>query len=309
MTNHLVHMTVKMAALKSSRILLMKNINAIAQQNLRLSTSTCLSKDKDLVLVEQLGKVMTIGINRPEVRNCVNPATAQQLTKAFQQFEDTQEAHVAVLHGKGGCFCAGFDLKALSGGQVELEMYRDPEHSDSAAMGPTRKMFSKPVIAAVDGYGGLELALMCDLRVVEESAVMGVFCRRWGVPLLDGGTVRLPALIGLSRALDLVLTGRPVSAKEALEMGLANRVVATGTALGQAIQLANTVAQFPQQCMLADRASCYHSTFSAKSWKDAFQHEWTHGLKVLQSEAVPGATRFAQGAGRHGQFDNPTSKL
>ncbi|XP_076457242.1 enoyl-CoA hydratase EchA19-like isoform X3 [Babylonia areolata] len=291
---------------------------------------------QDLVLVEQLGKVMTIGINRPEVRNCVNPATAQQLTKAFQQFEDTQEAHVAVLHGKGGCFCAGFDLKALSGGQVELEMYRDPEHSDSAAMGPTRKMFSKPVIAAVDGYGGLELALMCDLRVVEESAVMGVFCRRWGaercvkspercvrphqgagksvgshqgVPLLDGGTVRLPALIGLSRALDLVLTGRPVSAKEALEMGLANRVVATGTALGQAIQLANTVAQFPQQCMLADRASCYHSTFSAKSWKDAFQHEWTHGLKVLQSEAVPGATRFAQGAGRHGQFDNPTSKL
>ncbi|KAK7091374.1 hypothetical protein V1264_009060 [Littorina saxatilis] len=270
------------------------------------------SHEKELVVTEQLGNVMTIGINRPEVRNCVNPATATQLVSAFHKFEQTEDALVAVLHGKGGCFSAGFDLKALSGKQLVPDSYTEPKDGDNAGMGPTRRVFSKPVIAAIDGYavaGGLELALMCDLRVVEENAVMGVFCRRWGVPLIDGGTVRLPALIGLSRALDLVLTGRPVSAKEALDMGLANRVVATGTALGQAIQLANSIAKFPQACMLADRASCYNTAYDAQSRVDAFQHEWTQGLKVIQSEAVPGATRFAKGAGRHGSFSNINSKL
>lgn len=266
----------------------------------------------DLVVIEQIGNVMTIGINRPEVRNCVNPATAAQLISAFKTFEQTEEALVAVLYGKGGCFSAGFDLKCLSDGDFGLHMFTDPLHGPNAGMGPTRRQFQKPVVAAIDGYavaGGLELALMCDLRVVEENAIMGVFCRRFGVPLIDGGTVRLPALIGLSRALDLVLTGRPVLAKEALDMGLANRMVARGTALGQAIKLANNIAKFPQACMLTDRASCYHSAYDAQSTVDAFQREWTEGLKVIQSESVPGALRFSRGEGRHGNFSGTRSKL
>ncbi|KAL8590968.1 hypothetical protein ACOMHN_019516 [Nucella lapillus] len=276
-----------------------------------LSTSNCLSEEKDLVVVQQLGKVMTIGLNRPEVKNWVDPPTASQLVKAFQLFEDTEEAHIAVLYGKGGCFSAGCDLKALSSGQLDVDTLEDPDHSDKAGMGPTGRMFSKPVIAAVEGYavaGGLELALMCDLRVVEENAIMGVNVEGIRVPLIHGGTVRLPALIGLSRALDLVLTGRPVSAKEALQMGLANRVVATGTAVGQAVQLASSVAQSPQQSLLADRASCYHSLYHSTSHRDALRNQRREGLKVIQSEAIP-ATRFAQGAGRHGNFDDPHSKL
>ncbi|PVD32497.1 hypothetical protein C0Q70_07936 [Pomacea canaliculata] len=270
-----------------------------------MDTSADANEIEDSVMVEKFGKVMTIGINRPDVRNCVNPTTADRLIAAFNQFELDSEALVAVLYGKGGCFCAGFDLKALAKGELDPLSYHDPNSGTRAAMGPTRMAFSKPVIAAIDGYavaGGLELALMCDLRVVEESAVMGVFCRRFGVPLIDGGTMRLPALIGLSRALDLILTGRPVSAKEAFDIGLANRIVATGTALGQALQLANSLVKFPQACMRADRASCYYSTFQAASMQEALQQEWTAGIEVIKSEAIQGANRFAKGAGRHGDF-------
>ncbi|XP_064606796.1 short-chain-enoyl-CoA hydratase-like isoform X2 [Liolophura sinensis] len=267
------------------------------------------STDKNLVEVEKVGSVLLIGINRPENRNAINPATAKVLYSAFKEFENDSDCHVAVLHGKGGNFCAGYDLKELSRVNADDENMQEigePIDHELGFMGPSRMAFSKPVIAAVSGYavaGGLELALMCDLRVVEENAIMGVFCRRFGVPLLDGGTVRLPQLIGLSRALDLILTGRPVGAKEALEMGLANRVVSTGTALGSAILLANSLVKFPQECMNADRRSAYYSCYEAKSVQDALQHEYIDGVKVLTKESIPGAKTFADGIGRHGSFN------
>jgi enoyl-CoA hydratase len=248
------------------------------------------------VRVERNGPVTTVVLHRPAVRNAVDPATARLLLRAFQEFDADPDAHVAVLYGEGGTFCAGFDLKALSGGAVPDGM---AEYGDGP-MGPTRMRLSKPVIAAVAGHavaGGLELALWCDLRVAEESAVFGVFCRRWGVPLVDGGTVRLPRLIGESRAMDLVLTGRAVKADEAYAMGLANRVVGDGTVRVAAETLAAEIAALPQTCLRHDRLSVLEQ--HGFDEMDALRNELQHGqISVVESSA--GARRFADGAGRHG---------
>jgi len=254
-----------------------------------------------LVLTEKKGPVTTIIINRPEVRNSVDGPTAQALADAFRAFEEDQEAKVAVLTGAEGCFCAGADLKALSDGRMNRL-----EPTGDGPMGPSRMLLSKPVIAAVAGYavaGGLELAIWCDLRVMEKDAVFGIFCRRWGVPLIDGGAVRLPRLIGLSNALDLIMTGRPVGAEEALRMGLANRVVEPGTARAEAEALAEQIAQFPWRCLLSDRQSTYEAL--SLPYEAAMRNEFRLGLKVIESgETVSGAARFAQGTGRHGSFDD-----
>ena len=252
------------------------------------------------VYVEKEGPVTTIVLSRPEVRNAVDRETAAELAKTFHEFEADSEACVAVFWGDHGHFCAGADLKKLSAGTPNRV-----EPDGDGPMGPSRMVLSKPVVAAVSGYavaGGLELALWCDLRVMEEDAVFGVFCRRWGVPLIDGGTIRLPRLIGLSRALDLILTGRPVEAKEALQMGLVNRVVPRGKAKEEAQLLARQIAEFPQTCMRGDRMSAYEQ-FDL-SFKEALANELTHGLKAIDTEAVNGAARFAKGAGRHGSFRN-----
>ena len=248
------------------------------------------------VRVEKNGPVTTVVLHRPAVRNAVDPATARELLAAFQDFDKDPDAHVAVLYGDGGTFCAGFDLKALTAGAVPAGMlaYGD------GPMGPSRLRLSKPVIAAVAGHavaGGLELALWCDLRVVEDSAVFGVFCRRWGVPLVDGGTVRLPRLIGHSRAMDMILTGRAVAADEALAWGLANRVVPDGTARDAAEALAAEIAALPQLCLREDRMSALEQ--EGLDEEAALRNELRHGQTSL-AEAVSGAQRFADGAGRHG---------
>jgi enoyl-CoA hydratase len=252
------------------------------------------------VIVEKNGPVTTVIINRPEVRNAVDRPTAEALARAFRDFEKDQEAVVAVLTGAGGCFCAGADLKALAEGRPNRL-----EEEGHAPMGPTRMWLSKPVIAAVAGYavaGGLELALWCDLRVVERDAIFGVFCRRWGVPLIDGGTVRLPRMVGLSNALDMILTGRPVHAEEALRMGLANRVVEKGKSREEAEGLALQLARFPRQCLLSDRRSVYEQ--QDMPFHLAMRNEFRLGLETIKSgETVEGASRFATGAGRHGSFE------
>jgi len=250
----------------------------------------------ETVKVSADGPVLTVEIDRPEVRNAVDRATAGALAGAFLAFEEADELSVAVLSGRGGTFCAGADLKAIASGRGNRV-----EATGDGPMGPTRLRLSKPVIAAVSGHavaGGLELALWCDLRVADETAVFGVFCRRWGVPLVDGGTVRLPRLIGTSRALDLILTGRPVSAVEALAMGLANRVVPAGRALSAAQELAADLARLPQSCLRSDRLSVLEQESMAE--EVAMSNEVRRGLPVL-GEAVAGAARFAAGAGRHGQ--------
>jgi enoyl-CoA hydratase len=249
--------------------------------------------------------VAIVSIERPEVRNAVDRSTAAALVDAFRRFDDDDALAVAVLTGSGGTFCAGADLKAVASGQGN----RVTTDGDGP-MGPTRMVLSKPVIAAVEGHavaGGLELALWCDLRVAARDAVFGVYCRRWGVPLVDGGTVRLPRLIGHSNALDLILTGRGVSGHEALRMGLANRLVDPGQALTAAVELAAQLAGFPQRCLRADRRSSYEQwdlTFT-----DAMGNETELGLEVIRSgETVEGASRFAAGAGRHGRFDDRTDE-
>jgi len=249
------------------------------------------------VRTERQGHVTTVVLSRPEARNAVDGPTAAELVDAFREFEEDEEARVAVLWGEGGTFCAGADLKAIGTGRGN----RVAEDGDGP-MGPTRLRLSKPVIAAVAGHavaGGLELALWCDLRVAEEDAVFGVFCRRWGVPLIDGGTVRLPRLIGQSRAMDMILTGRPVPAREAHDMGLANRVVPTGTARTEAEALATEIARFPQACLRGDRASVLEQ--DGQDETDAMRGELRHGMGVL-AESLEGAARFASGAGRHGSF-------
>ena len=248
------------------------------------------------VRVERSGPVTTVVMNRPHARNAVNRPAAAELYAAFEDFDNDDSAAVAVLWGDGGTFCAGADLKAF-GTPDANQVHR----SGPGPMGPTRMTLSKPVIAAVSGFavaGGLELALWCDLRVVEEDATFGVFCRRWGVPLIDGGTVRLPRLIGHSRAMDLILTGRAVDAAEALQIGLANRVVATGTARQEAEKLAADLAQLPQQCLRADRLSALHQWGHPEA--DAMDHEFASMARV-KHESLSGAQRFADGAGRHGQ--------
>ena len=249
------------------------------------------------IIIEKNEAVTTILINRPKVKNAVDGITARQLANAFRAFEADETALVAVLAGLGGTFCAGADLKAVAGEGQANQTTPDGD----APMGPTRMLLSKPVIAAISGYavaGGLELALWCDMRVMERSAVMGVFCRRWGVPLIDGGTVRLPRLIGMSRAMDLILTGRPVDAQEAFNIGLANRLVEDGEALKTAQELAANIAKFPQTCMRNDRLSAY--TQAHLPIREAMQKEFELGMKTIQSqETVEGAKRFASGKGRN----------
>jgi len=246
------------------------------------------------------GTVLTVTLSRPAQRNAVDGPTAALLREAFDAFERDDALHVAVLTGGGGHFCAGADLAAI--GDPTRGNTIEPTGTAAGPMGPTRSHFAKPVIAAIEGYavaGGLELALMCDLRVAARSAVFGVFCRRWGVPLIDGGTVRLPRLIGMGRALDLILTGRAVAADEALQIGLANRMVDDGRALAEAQALAAQIAGFPQRCMRADRASAF------AQWDlplhEALRNEGAGGYPVVFEEGVAGAARFAAGAGRHGR--------
>jgi enoyl-CoA hydratase len=279
----------------------------------RCQGETAMSDNRDnnpRVRVDRDGPVTTVVINRPEARNAVDRPTADALAAAFVEFENDDNARVAVLCGEGGTFCAGADLKGVAEGRGNQVTRIDPAALPAVAkdgpMGPTRMRLRKPVIAAVSGYavaGGLELALWCDLRVVEEDAVFGVFCRRWGVPLIDGGTVRLPRLIGHSRALDMILTGRAVDAQEALSFGLANRVVPKGMARPEAEKLARQIARFPQACMTGDRLSVYEQ-FDL-DYGRAMANEMEHGLNTLRSgEAAEGAARFSQGKGRGGRFDD-----
>jgi len=254
------------------------------------------------VAIDKDGPVTVVSIDRfGEARNAVDPETALLLREAFLAFDADESQSVAILTGRGGTFCAGYDLKVAAGRTT-------PALHDAVGpgpMGPTRHLLTKPVIAAVEGYavaGGLELALWCDMRVASESAKFGVFCRRWGVPLIDGGTVRLPRLIGHSRALDMILTGREIGAREAFEWGLANRLVPQGQALAEAIALAQQLTRFPQTCLRSDRRSSY------EQWgldvAGALVNEAERGLPALQAEARSGAARFAEGKGRGGNFGN-----
>ena len=254
------------------------------------------------VLFDTLDEVCLITLNRPAKRNAVHRPMATALRQAFERFEADERLRVAVLQGAGGHFCAGADLGAV--GDPELANELDPEGGGSGPMGPSRMALSKPLVAAINGYavaGGLELALLADLRVAAEEAVLGVFCRRWGVPLIDGGTVRLPRIVGRGRALDMILTGRPVAADEALAMGLASRVVPDGAALSAAQALAAEIARFPALCMRTDRASAY------RQWDfdlaEALRFEGREGERPLRAEAKAGAGRFADGAGRGGRFE------
>ena len=251
------------------------------------------------ISVAEDGPIAIVTIERPRVRNCVDGPTALELADAFRRFDADDALSVAILTGSEGAFCAGADLKAVAtrrGNRVD-------EHGDGP-MGPTRMLLKKPVIAAVEGHavaGGLELSVWCDLRVAARDAVFGVFCRRWGVPLVDGGTIRLTRLIGHSHALDMILTGRPVAGEEALRMGLANRLVEPGEALSESLTLARQLANFPQRCLRSDRLSSY------RQWEldqaDALALETRLGLETIESgETLQGAQRFAAGAGRHGQF-------
>ncbi|MEB3062554.1 crotonase/enoyl-CoA hydratase family protein [[Mycobacterium] zoologicum] len=249
----------------------------------------------DAVRVERSGAITTVILNRPQARNAVDGPTAAKLYQAFGEFDRDDTASVAVLWGDNGTFCAGADLKAL-GTADSNQTHR----SGPGPMGPTRMVLSKPVIAAVSGYavaGGLELALWCDLRVVETDAVFGVFCRRWGVPLIDGGTVRLPRLIGHGRAMDMILTGRAVDAAEAQAIGLANRVVPSGDARRAAEELAAELAELPQGCLRSDRLSALNQWGMSET--DAMAQEF-ESIERVAEEALKGAGRFAKGAGRHG---------
>jgi enoyl-CoA hydratase len=251
------------------------------------------------VTLEIRGPVAVVTLSRPDVRNAVDGPTAAHLREVFQAFEADDALRVLVLTGAGGQFCAGADLKAMDDPARRNAV--EPSGRAPGPMGPTRLQLSKPTIAAIEGHavaGGLELALMCDLRVAARGAVFGVFCRRWGVPLIDGGTVRLPRIVGQGRALDMILTGRAVDAAEALSFGLVNRVVDDGEALASATALAREIAAFPQRCMRADRAS------AIAQWDlpldEALRHEGAHGFEVVAAEGLAGAARFAAGAGRHG---------
>lgn len=250
---------------------------------------------------ERFETTTVVTIDRPDVRNAVDGPTAALLAEAFRAFDEDEGQAVAILTGAGGTFCAGADLKSVSEGRGN----RVRETGDGP-MGPSRLQLGKPVIAAVEGFavaGGLELALWCDLRVAADDAVFGVYCRRWGVPLIDGGTVRLPRLIGMSHAMDLILTGRGVSGEEARTMGLVNRLTPKGEALSVALELARGLARFPQGCLRSDRQSAYQQW--QLSEHDALKNETRLGLGVIRSgETRAGASRFAAGAGRHGDFDN-----
>jgi enoyl-CoA hydratase len=258
------------------------------------------------VRIEKQGKVWTVIHSRPEAKNAMDPASAEALEAAFVEFDRDSEAAVAVLWGEGGAFCAGFDLKhAAQGTGIESQPYPADKRAPlpRAPMGPTRLVLDKPVIAAVAGpavAGGFEIALWCDLRVMEESAYFGVYCRRWGVPLIDGGTVRLPRIVGRGRALDLVLTGRKVEATEALRINLCEQVVPDGESRSRAEALAQEIARFPQGCMRADRRSVYHQ--EGLGLREAMRYEWENGIPSVAAEGRAGAARFASGKGRGGNF-------
>lgn len=254
------------------------------------------------VLIEKKDKIFTVIIDRPEVKNCVDEKTANALADAFREFENDEQSLVAVLCGNENTFCSGWDLKAgVSLGQDGISNLNAKE---DGPMGPTRMLLTKPVIAAISGHavaGGLELALWCDLRVMEESAIVGVFCRRFGVPLVDGGTVRLPRLIGMSHAMDLILTGRAVDAVEAKNIGLANRVVANGSSREAAEELAKQISKFPQSCLKSDRLSAYEQW--DKSFVEAMRNEFQRGIEVASATgALSGAESFTKGLGKHGVF-------
>jgi enoyl-CoA hydratase len=261
------------------------------------SAADSVAEAGEAVTVERSGPVTTVRLSRPSARNAVDGPTAAALAEAFRAFDVDPRASVAVLHGEGGTFCAGADLRAVgtpAGNRTEAE--------GDGPMGPTRMRLTKPVIAAVAGHavaGGLELALWCDLRVADETAVFGVYCRRWGVPLIDGGTVRLPRVIGTGRAMDLVLSGRSVDADEALAIGLVNRVVPAGGALDAAQRWATQLAALPQTCLREDRASLLEQEGLDEA--AALANEFRHGLTSLAVDALPGAARFAAGEGRHGR--------
>lgn len=263
--------------------------------------------ERNAVLVEKQGPVTVVTLDRPQVRNAVDSATARRLFEAFVAFDEDREASVAVFHGANGHFCAGWDLQsgARAAGSGEVLAGLDFDSEDRRAqgpMGPSRLLLAKPVIAAVSGAavaGGMELALWCDLRVMEEDAYFGVYCRRFGVPLIDGGTVRLPRLVGMGHAMDLILTGRKVEAAEALAMGLANRVVPKGGAKQAAVELALQLAKFPQATMLADRMNAYEQW--GKPLGEALHAEWERSKHRI-ADGIEGAGRFAAGEGRHGKF-------
>ncbi|KAF2971751.1 hypothetical protein GQX73_g1850 [Xylaria multiplex] len=258
--------------------------------------------------------ITTITINRPHRRNAIDGLTGRKLTDALLAFEDDPDQKVCVFYGANGTFCAGFDLHTVAEYSSSNDRYKGPiidaeHHVDGRNIGPiglSRMQIKKPIISAVSGYavaGGLELSLLGDIRVAEEDAVFGVFCRRFGVPLIDGGTVRLQAIIGLGRALDMILTGRGVPAEEALQIGLANRVVPKGQALAEATKIAKQLLTFPQRCMNVDRSNCYYSVYNAPSFEDALSNEFENGIKVIAAESIAGAAKFSGGAGRHGAFD------
>jgi enoyl-CoA hydratase len=256
------------------------------------------------VETEKSGNVLTVIIKRPQMRNAVDYETSRLLAEAFRSFEADDSARAAVLWGAHGTFCAGADLKALASDHLQEARRLNEDMAADGPLGPTRMSLSKPVIAAISGYcvaGGLELALWCDLRVAERDAVLGAFERRFGVPLIDGGTQRLPRLIGMSRALDLILTGRPVGAEEAMAMGLVNQVVESGEARGQAEKLAAELAQFPQACLRNDREALYRGM--GRPLEEGLEIEYRLGTKTLASgESMAGSERFTRGQGKHGKF-------
>ncbi len=263
------------------------------------------------VTVERDGPVTTVIHDRPEARNAMNPESAEALVEAFLAFDKDPDQWVAVLWGAGGAFCAGWDLKhgaSLLGQKDPLADLNFPKgrgRVPRGPMGPTRLQLNKPVIAAIAGpavAGGMEVALWCDLRVMEESAFMGVYCRRWGVPLIDGGTVRLPRIVGRGRALDITMTGRKVPAKECFEIGLANRLVPDGTCREAAEALAHEIARFPQECMRADRRSIYLQEDLTEA--EGLRSEWKNSIGTFEKEGAAGAARFAAGKGRGGDFSN-----
>lgn len=265
------------------------------------------SESNEVRLKKGASGISIIALNRTHCKNAVNTATAQKLYDAFIEFESDETQKVCVFYGENDTFCAGYDLKELASGNTQ-KLHAEPVVKNvrsKGPMGPSRLQIIKPVIAAISGYaiaGGLELSLLADLRVVEEDAVFGVFCRRWGVPLIDGGTVRLQAIIGLGRAMDMIMTGRAVSAREAYEIGLANRIVPRGQSLEEALRIAENLLQFPQMCLRVDRENCYYSAYNATSFEDALAREFDRGSKIITLESISGAGRFSSGAGRHGQF-------
>ncbi len=260
------------------------------------------------VRVEKDGPITTVIIDRPEARNAVNPETADALVAAFKDFDSDPAARVAVFYGEHGYFCAGWDLKHASSGKGHLELNElaipaDDTEPPRGPLGPSRLELGKPVIAAVAGpalAGGMELALWCDIRVMEEDAYFGVYCRRWGIPLMDGGTVRLPRIVGQGRALEIIMTGRKVPAAECHQIGLCEKVVPQGKAREEAEKLANEIARFPHECMRADRRSVYLQR--GLPVRDALRKEWYNATEALQNEGIAGAARFAGGLGRHADF-------